>query len=74
MKETIETLRHRMVQVADKTGSLYDPEVLAISRQLDLLLVQVGVRKGSEVRYEPDEGEELHLAERMFLVREQGFS
>lgn len=40
LTNAIESLRCKMIEVAVEKGSLMDPTVLAISRQLDMLIVQ----------------------------------
>ncbi len=40
MISAIENLRYKMIEIANEKGSFIAPEVLAISQQLDLLLVE----------------------------------
>jgi hypothetical protein len=40
VSEAIEDLRCKMIEAAMEKGSLLDPSVLAISRQLDFLIIE----------------------------------
>ncbi len=41
MLDVIENLRARMIEIAMEKGSFVAPEVLAVSQQLDFLIVQI---------------------------------
>ena len=55
LNREIEGLRSEMIRVAEHTGSLIDPRVIALSQQLDQLLLVMQRLKRSEQKLTPDQ-------------------
>lgn len=55
LNREIEGLRSEMIRVAEHTGSLIDPRVIALSQQLDQLLVVMQRLRRSQQQHTSDQ-------------------